>query len=53
MLERVKIGEIMLRNVKGIIIEGRHPSTPLLGMSYLGRLNIINEGQIMKLEQKY
>ena len=53
MLERVKIGEIMLRNVKGIIIEGRHPSTPLLGMSYLGRLNIINEGQVMKLEQKY
>ena len=43
----------MLRNVAAVIIEGNNPSTPLLGMSYLGRLNIINEGQVMKLEQKF
>lgn len=53
MLDRVKVGEIMLRNVSAIIIEGSEPSTPLLGMSYLGRLNIINEGQVMKLEEKF
>ncbi len=52
-LDRVKVGEIMLRNVAAVIIEGNNPTTPLLGMSYLGRLNIINEGQVMKLEQKF
>lgn len=52
-LDRVKVGEIMLRNVAAVVIEGNNPSIPLLGMSYLGRLNIINEGQVMKLEQKF
>ena len=50
---RVKVGEILLRNVSGVVIEGSEPRTPLLGMSYLSRLNIINEGQVMKLEEKY
>ena len=52
-LDRVKVGEIMLRNVAAVVIDGSEPSTPLLGMSYLGRLNIVNEGQVMKLEQKF
>jgi len=51
--DRVKVGEIMLRNVEGFVLEGNDPNPPLLGMSYLGRLNIINEGQVMKLEEKY
>lgn len=50
---RVKVGEIMLRNVDGIVLEGYEPNPPLLGMSYLGRLNIINEGQVMRLEEKF
>ena len=52
-LDRVKVGEIMLRNVKAVVLEGVEPHTPLLGMSYLGRLNIVNEGQGMRLEQKF
>ena len=52
-LDRVKVGEILLRNVSALVIQGSDPRTPLLGMSYLGRLNIINEGQVMKLEEKY
>lgn len=52
-LDRVKVGEILLRNVNAVVINGTEPSTPLLGMSYLGRLNIVNEGQAMKLEQKF
>ena len=51
--DRVKVGEIMLRNVNGIVLDGNEPKLPLLGMSYLGRLNMINEGQVMKLEEKY
>lgn len=52
-LDKVKVGEIMLRNVRAVVIEGGNPVTPLLGMSFLGRLNIINEGQVMQLEQKF
>ncbi len=52
-LDQVKVGEIMLRNVDAVIIEGNSPNTPLLGMSYLGRLNINNEGQLMSLEEKF
>ncbi len=52
-LDEVKVGEIMLRNVAAVVIDGNEPSTPLLGMSYLGRLNIVNEGRVMKLEQKF
>ena len=52
-LDRVKVGGIMLRNIDAVVIEGNDPSTPLLGMSYLGRLNINNEGQLMSLEEKF
>ena len=52
-LDKVKVGEIMLRNVRAVVIEGGNPVTPLLGMSFLERLNIINEGQVMQLEQKF
>ena len=52
-LDKVKVGEIMLRNIDAVVIEGNDPSTPLLGMSYLGRLNINNEGQLMSLEEKF
>ena len=52
-LDQVKIGEIMLRNIEAVIIEGNDPSTPLLGMSYLGRLKLNNENQYLELEEKY
>ncbi len=52
-LDQVKVGEIMLRNIDAVIIEGNDPSTPLLGMSYLGRLKLNNEDQYLELEEKY
>lgn len=52
-LDQVKIGEIMLRNIDAVIIEGNDPETPLLGMSYLGRLKLYNEGQTLELEEKF
>lgn len=52
-LDQVKVGEIMLRNIDAVIIEGNDPSTPLLGMSYLGRLKLNNEDQFLELEEKY
>ncbi len=52
-LDRVKVGELELRNVAAVVLEGAQPETALLGMSYLGRLEIINSGQLMTLRKKY
>lgn len=52
-LDSVKVGNILLENVAGIVLEGSQPSRVLLGMSYLGRLEITNDGQLMTLRKKY
>jgi len=53
MLDSVKVGELEQRNVGAVVIEGPQPETALLGMSYLGRLEITNSGQLMTLRKKY
>lgn len=52
-LSRVKVGSIELHNIRAVVLEGRQPSRPLLGMSFLGRLSIVNEGDRMILRKKY
>ncbi len=52
-LDRVKIGNIELRNVDGVVIDGPQPNEVLLGMSFLGRLDMGNEGGHMWLKKKY
>jgi aspartyl protease family protein len=52
-LDTVKVGDIELRNIASVILEGSQPATILLGMSFLGQLQITNEGQLMTLRQKY
>ncbi|MEZ5543172.1 MAG: TIGR02281 family clan AA aspartic protease [Pseudomonadota bacterium] len=52
-LDSVKVGELEVRNVSAVVIEGAQPATTLLGMSYLGRLEIVNSGQLMTLRKKY
>ena len=52
-IDRVTISGITIRSVEGLVIEGSEPSTPLLGMSYLNRFKIINEGNMMRLKRKY
>ena len=53
MLDSVKVGAIELRNVEGVVLEGAQPETVLLGMSYLGRLEIRNDGRLLTLHRKY
>jgi len=53
MLDVVKVGDIKLLNVAGMVIEGAQPERVLLGMSYLGRLQLSNDGQLMTLRKKY
>ncbi|MGD2137315.1 MAG: TIGR02281 family clan AA aspartic protease [Gammaproteobacteria bacterium] len=52
-LNTVKVGELRLHDVSGVVIEGPQPAETLLGMSFLGRLEITNNGQLMTLRQKY
>jgi aspartyl protease family protein len=52
-LKKVKIGDIELHNIQGAVHEGSFPVITLLGMSFLGKLNMKREGRIMELEKKY
>ncbi len=52
-LNSVKVGGITLYNVDAGVIEGNFPVEVLLGMSFLGRLDIRRDGQKMELIQKY
>jgi len=52
-LDSVKVGDIELSNVQGVVLEGAQPQTVLLGMSYLGRLDIRNDGRLLTLQRKY
>ena len=53
MLDSVKVGELEVRNVPAVVLEGAQPKVPLLGMSYLGRMEISNDGRLMTLRKKY
>ena len=52
-LKKVKIGDIELHNVEGAVHEGNFPVVTLLGMSFLGKLDMKREGRIMELQKKY
>lgn len=51
-LGKVQIGEITLHNVSADIIEGNFPTEPLLGMSFLGQLDMKREDNRMDLRQR-
>ncbi len=52
-LKRVKVGEIELTDVEGSVHEGNFHTEVLLGMSFLGRLDIKREDGVMELRKKY
>lgn len=52
-LKRVKIGDIELTNVEGSVHQGNFPTEVLLGMSFLGRLDIKREDGVLELRKKY
>ena len=52
-LKRVRVGDIELHNVKGAVHEGDFPVITLLGMSFLGKLDMKREGRLMELQKKY
>jgi aspartyl protease family protein len=52
-LKKVKVGDIELHNVQGAVHEGNFPIITLLGMSFLGKLDMKREGRILELQKKY
>lgn len=53
MLDRVKVGNLQLHNVEAVVLDGDQPDAALLGMSFLGRLDMHNEGRRLVLRKKY
>jgi len=52
-LDKVDVGGIALHNVIAGVIDGDYPETPLLGMSFLGQLEMKRDGYRMELIEKY
>ena len=52
-LDRVQVGDVLLRNVGATVIEGSSPREVLLGMTFLERVQIENSGNVMVLRTKY
>ena len=52
-LDRVKVGEIELRNVQAAVHDGNFPPATLLGMSFLSRLDMRQDGRVLELQKKY
>lgn len=51
-LDSVTVGKITEKNVDAFVIDGKHPGPILLGMTFLGRLNVEHGGNSMTLIQK-
>ena len=51
-LQSVQIGNITLYNVQAGVVEGSHPIEVLLGMSFLGQLDMKRDGEKMELSER-
>jgi aspartyl protease family protein len=52
-LDSVQVGDIVVKNVEAAVLEGNFPTTTLLGMSFLNRVNMKRDGQLLMLEKKW
>ena len=52
-LDVVRVGTIEQRNVDALVMEGPQPEEVLLGMSFMGPLDISNEGNRLVLRRRY
>ena len=51
-LKSVSVGDITQKNVEAFVIDGSHPGPILLGMTFLGQLDVEHCGNAMTLMQK-
>ena len=52
-LDRVKVGQIEFPNVRAVVVDGDHPQEVLLGMSFLERVTMEDQGKVLILRAKY
>ena len=52
-LKKVQVGAIKLTNVDAVVVDGNSPTEVLLGMSFLGQLQVIHEGNRLVIKKKY
>ena len=52
-LERVSVGGLVQHNVRAAVVDGFYPEEVLLGMSFLGGLNLNEANGVLSLTQLY
>ena len=52
-LAKVSLGDITLQNIDGVVHEGSALPVVLLGMSFLGRLEMRQQGDSLTLTKRY
>lgn len=52
-LDVVSVGGVTLYNVEAVVMEGDGLSLPLLGMSFLNRMDMKREGSVLTLTRRY
>ena len=52
-LDTVSIGGVTIYGIDAAVVEGNGLASPLLGMSFLNRMNMKREGDIMTLTKRY
>ena len=52
-LNTVKVRDIVMRNVDAGVIEGNYPTEVLLGMSFLGKLDMKQDEKTLQLQKRY
>ena len=52
-LDSVRVGEIELTNVEGAVLDGASPREILLGMSFLNRVEMQRQGELLLLRKKW
>ncbi len=51
-LKTVRLGQLIERNVQGIVVDGDYPRQVLLGLSFLNKMKVEKEGGIMVITRK-
>jgi aspartyl protease family protein len=52
-LDTVRVGDITVNSVDAVVMDSEGPSIALLGMSFLSRMDMRREGEIMTLTKRY
>ena len=52
-LDTVRVGEVTVSGVEAVVMESDGSQVALLGMSFLNRMDIRREGEIMTLTKRF